>query len=120
MVAGGIMAKIGAKAIASGVFKTAAAALVKMAGGKAISLGGGILLGAGSGAAAGSVVPGAGTTAGAIAGGIAGGIAVMLGVDFALLKLDEELSRTDFETEIMAAIDSAESELLAQLGLSLP
>jgi hypothetical protein len=120
LVAGGIMAKIGAKAIASGVFKTAAAALVKMAGGKAISLGGGILLGAGSGAAAGSVVPGAGTTAGAIAGGIAGGIAVMLGVDFALLKLDEELSRTDFETEIMAAIDSAESELLAQLGLSLP
>jgi hypothetical protein len=117
LVSGAIMAKIAAKAITSGVFKAAAGALVKIAGSKAISLGGGILIGGGSGAAGGSVVPGVGTTAGAIVGSIAGGIAVMLGVDFTLLKLDEEISRSDFEAEIIASIDAAEAELLVQLGI---
>jgi hypothetical protein len=118
-ITGVIMAKVGAKMVAKGIFAAAADALVKIAGSKALSLGSGMLIGAGTGAAGGSVVPGAGTTAGAIIGGLAGGLAVMVGVDFTLLKLDEAVSRTQFEAEIMAAIDAAEDEMRQELGLSL-
>jgi hypothetical protein len=120
LATGAIVAKIGAKAVVTSAFKTAAAAIAKIAGSKALSLVGGILIGGGTGAASGSVVPVVGTTAGAIAGGIVGGAAVMFGVDFALLKLEEEISRADFEVEIIASIDAAEAELLGELGLSMP
>lgn len=114
---GVVMAKVGAKLVAKGIFTAAAEALVKIAGSKVISLGSGVLIGAGTGAAGGTVVPGAGTTAGAIVGGLVGGIAVMLGVDFTLLKLDEAVSREAFDAEIMAAIDLSEAEMLSALGL---
>ncbi len=117
IAAAAIMAKISAKAIGKPIFAVAAKTLAKIAGGKALSFGGGVLIGGGTGAAGGSIIPGAGTVVGAIAGGVAGGIAVMLGVDFALLKLDEAVSRKEFEAEIIHAIDEAESDLLAELGL---
>jgi hypothetical protein len=116
-ISGVVVAKVGAKVIATTTFKLAASALAKIAGSKALSFGGGVLLGAGAGGASGSVVPGAGTTAGAIIGGAVGGLAVMLGVDFTLLEIEEEISRAAFEADILAEIDATETELRMALGL---
>ena len=113
VVAGVIIVKIGSKVIAGTVFKMAAGALIKIAGSKALTLGGGILVGAGTGGAGGSVVPGIGMTAGAVVGGIVGGIAAMVGVDYGLLKLDEAVSREEFSIEIIGAINESEAEFLA-------
>ena len=99
------------------IFTTAAKVLVKVAGGKALTFGGGFLIGGGASAAGGSVKPGAGTVVGGVVGGFAGGIAAMIGVEFALLKLEETISRTEFEIEIMQVIDEAERNFLKQLGL---
>ena len=119
VVAGVIIVKIGSKVIAGTVFKMAAGALVKVAGSKALTLGGGILVGAGTGGAGGSVVPGIGTSAGAVVGGIVGGIAAMVGVDYGLLKLDEAVSREAFQAEIIAAINESEAEFLALVNPSI-
>lgn len=113
-----VLAKVGAKFALSSVFKAAAAALAKIAGSKALSFLGGMGLGAVAGGAGGSVVPGAGTTVGAVVGGLVGGAAVMVGVDFTLIKLEEAVSRDGFQTEILAAIDQTEAELLTALGLA--
>ena len=118
-VAGVIIVKIGSKVIAGTVFKMAAGALIKIAGSKALTLGGGILVGAGTGGAGGSVVPGIGTTAGAVVGGIVGGIAAMVGVDYGLLKLDEAVLREAFQAEIIAAINESEAEFLALVSPSI-
>lgn len=112
-----VLAKVGTKFAMSSVFKAAAAALAKIAGSKALTFLGGMGVGAVAGGAGGSVVPGAGTTVGAVLGGLAGGIAVMVGVDFTLIKLEEAVSREGFQSEIHAAIDQTEAELLTALGL---
>lgn len=111
-----VLAKIGAKVAVGSLFKAAAAALAKIAGSKALTLLGGAGIGAVAGGAGGSVVPGAGTGIGAVVGGIVGGAAVMLGVDFTLIKLEEEISRAGFEAEIVAAIDATEAEFMAAIG----
>lgn len=113
-----VLAKLGAKLVVSSVFKAAAAALAKIAGSKALSFLGGVGAGALGGGTVGSVLPGAGTIAGSVIGGIVGGAAVMVGVDFAMIKLEEEISRDAFEAEILAAIDATETELMQELGLA--
>lgn len=110
-------AKLMGKVVVSSAFKLGAKALVKVAGTKALSLGGGVVAGGVAGGAGGSVVPGLGTGAGAVVGGIVGGIAVMVGVDFMALKLEEMLDREEFGTDLLASIDAAEAEALKALGL---
>jgi phage tail tape-measure protein len=79
---------------------------------------GGAAAGAGGGALAGSIVPVLGTTVGAAVGGVLGGVAAWIGTDYALLALDEAISREGFEAEILLAIDEAEAEFLSSLGPS--
>jgi len=114
-MAGVLVGKVIAKVSLGSAFKAAAAALVKMAGSKGLSIGGGVLIGGGTGAAGGSVVPGLGTVAGGVIGGIAGGVAVWIGVDYAMLRLEEEISRDAFEADILAAIAQTEAEIMAVL-----
>lgn len=116
-LAGVATAKVVAKAGLSGAFRTAAATLAKLATSRAMTLGGGILIGAGGGGAVGSVIPGAGTVGGAVIGGVVGGAAVMFGVDWTLLQLEEAISRDEFRADLLAAIDLAEADLLDQYGL---
>jgi hypothetical protein len=114
-VAGAIAGKVIAKLVASEVFALAAETVGKLALGKAAGGFGGAAAGAGAGALAGSVVPGVGTTVGAVVGGVLGGLAVGVATDYALLEIEEAVSREAFEAEIVAALDAAEAELLASL-----
>ncbi|EPX83097.1 hypothetical protein ruthe_02714 [Rubellimicrobium thermophilum DSM 16684] len=116
-IAGALAGKLVAKIAAKEVFALATEALAKLALGKAAGGLGGAAAGAAAGAAVGSIVPGFGTTIGAIAGGIAGGLAIGVATDWALLRLDEMISREAFEAEILSAIDEAERELLAAIGV---
>ncbi len=111
-----VVAKAITKLTAKGTVQLAAAALAKLAGGKLAAGGAGTVAGAFIGGAIGSLVPGAGTAAGAVIGGAAGGILMGVGVDYLLLKLEEELSREQFQAEIVAAIDEAETEFMASLS----
>ncbi|TNC51540.1 hypothetical protein FHG66_05080 [Rubellimicrobium rubrum] len=119
MVAGGIAGtvtgKLLAKVLAKEAFGLAAEAVGKVALGKVAGGLGGAATGAGAGALAGSVVPGLGTTVGAVVGGVLGGLAIGVAADYALLELEEAVSRPDFEAQILAAIDEAEAELRASL-----
>ena len=54
-------------------------------------------------------MPGVGTAVGAIGGGLAG-LVLGVTVDGALLKLEEAISRDDFERELVAAIRQARTE----------
>ncbi len=114
-VAGVVVGKVIAKVSLGSAFKVAATALAKMAGSKAMTVAGGVLIGGGGGAAGGSVVPGIGTVAGAVIGGIMGGAAVWIGVDYTMLRLEEEISRDAFEADILAAISATEAEIMAAL-----
>lgn len=114
-VAGAVAGKVIAKLVASEVFGLAAEAVAKLAVGKAAGGLGGAAAGAGAGALAGSVVPGVGTTIGAVVGGVVGGLAVGVATDYALLRIDEAVSREAFEAELLGALDAAETELLASL-----
>jgi hypothetical protein len=104
-----------ASLVARGSLRIAAKAL-QVAGGRAIGGFGGAAAGAAAGGVAGSVVPGLGTAIGALAGGIVGGLGVGLGVDYAVLKLEEALSRETNRAGIIAAIDAKEAELRRDLG----
>jgi hypothetical protein len=114
-VAGAVAGKVIAKLVASEVFGLAAETVAKLAMGKAAGGLGGAAIGAGTGAVAGSVVPGVGTTIGAVVGGVVGGLAVGVATDYALIRIEEAVSREAFEAEILAAINAAEAELLASL-----
>lgn len=114
-VAGAVAGKILAKLAASEAFGLATEAVARLALGKAAGGLGGAAAGAGAGALAGSVVPGLGTTVGAVVGGVMGGLAVGVATDYALLEIEEAVSREAFEAEIMAALDAAEREFLAAL-----
>lgn len=113
--AGAVGGKVIAKLVASEVFGLAAEAVAKLAVGKAAGGLGGAAAGAGAGALAGSVVPGVGTTIGAVVGGVVGGIAVGVATDYALIRIEEAVSRGAFEAEILAVLDASEAELLASL-----
>ncbi len=114
-VGGALAGKVIAKLVTSEAFGLAAEALAKLAVGKAAGGLGGAAAGAGAGALAGSVVPGLGTTVGAVLGGVVGGLAVGVATDYALIRVEEAVSREAFEAEILAALDAAEAELLASL-----
>ena len=105
-VAGGvsfvIVQKITAKVVGKQVLKLAAKAPLKALAGKLAGA-------AAGGATVGSLVPGAGTAVGAIGGGFAG-LVLGVTVDGALLKLEEAISRDDFERELVAAIRQARTE----------
>lgn len=115
-LAGAVGGKVLAKLVASEAFGLAAEAVGKLAVAKAAGGLGGAAAGAGAGALAGSVVPGLGTTIGAAVGGVIGGLALGVATDYALLRIEEGVSRDAFEAEILAALDAAEAELLASLG----
>jgi hypothetical protein len=110
-----VVAKAMTKLTAKGTLQLAGMALAKLAGGKLAAGGAGTVVGAFIGGGIGSLIPGAGTAAGAFIGGAIGGIAVGVGADYLLLKLEEELSREEFQAEIIAAIDAAEADFLAAL-----
>jgi hypothetical protein len=114
-IAGAVAGKIIAKLLAKEAFGLAAEAVAKLAVAKAAGGLGGAAAGAGAGALAGSVVPGLGTTVGAAIGGVLGGFAVGVATDYALIRVEELVSRDEFEAEIRRAIDEAEAELLGQL-----
>jgi hypothetical protein len=114
-VAGTVAGKLLAKVLAKEAFGLAAEAAGKLVLGKAAGGLGSAAAGAGAGALAGSVVPGLGTTVGAVVGGVMGGLAIGVATDYALLELDEAVSRDDFEAQILAAIDEAEAEFRAAL-----
>ncbi len=114
-VAGAVAGKLIAKLLAKEAVGLAAEAVAKLAVGKAAGGLGGTAAGAGAGALAGSVVPGVGTTIGAVVGGVLGGLAIGVASDYALLELEEAVSRGDFEAQILSAIDEAEAEVLATL-----
>lgn len=106
--------KIVAKVVAKGIFKTAVTAASKLAAAKAAGGAAGAAAGAATGAALGSIFPVAGTIIGGFFGAI-GGIFIGVGVDAALLKLDEEVNRADFKQEILESIASAKNELKSDL-----
>lgn len=105
--AGVVIAKFGVSTSA----KLAAKALVKLAGKKATGLLTGVIAGGAMGGVGGSTVPGLGTGVGAVVGGIVGGVAVWVGVDFLAIKLEEEVSRSTFNADLLAAIDASEAEV---------
>lgn len=115
LFAGGVAGAIVAKLVAKEAFGLAAEAVAKLAVAKAAGGLGGAAAGAGAGALAGSVVPGIGTTVGAAVGGVIGGLALGVATDYALIRIEEAVSREAFAAEILAAIDEAEAELLAGL-----
>ena len=96
-----IIQKVIAKVFAKAVLKLGA----KAATGKIAGAGGAF-----AGGAIGSIVPGIGTAIGAAAGGVLVGGATALGLDYALLKTDEAMSREDFKRELVVAIQEARSE----------
>jgi hypothetical protein len=51
---------------------------------------------------------------------VVGGLGIGVATDWALLRLEEAISREAFEAEILAAIDAAEAEALAGLGVAGP
>jgi len=114
-IAGVVAGKIIAKLLAKEAFGLAAEAVAKLAMAKAAGGLGGAAAGAGAGALAGSVVPGIGTTVGAAIGGVLGGLALGVATDYALIRVEEAVSRDEFEAEIRLAIDEAETELLGQM-----
>jgi hypothetical protein len=114
-MAGGVAGVIVAKLVAKEAFGLAAEAVAKLATVKAAGGLGGAAAGAGAGALAGSVVPGIGTTIGAAVGGVLGGLALGVATDYAMIRIEEAVSREAFEAEILMAITEAEQEFLAQL-----
>lgn len=109
-----IAKKVVAKVVAKGIFKTAVTAASKLAITKAAGGAVGAAAGAATGAALGSIVPVAGTMIGAGAGAIVG-FFLGVGVDAALLKLDEKVNRAHFKQEILESIASAKNELKSDL-----
>lgn len=103
---GAITSIIAAKTISKPVLKTAAAALVKLVGSKAVTEGGAIAAGMGIGASIGSVIPVLGTTVGAAVGGLIAGAGVFVGTDMIMLKLDEEISRDDMRKAILEEVNA--------------
>lgn len=115
--AGGVVAALVVKkAAAKGTLKLAAKALTKVALSKTAGTSGGAGAGAVVGGAIGSVVPVLGTAAGAAVGGVVGGLLVGVGVDYAMLKVDEAWSRDDFRQQILASLEEQRAEVLAGLG----
>ena len=101
-----IIQKVVAKVLAKAVLKLGA----KVATAKAAGAGGVV-----AGGAIGSIVPGIGTAIGAAAGGVLVGVTTALGIDFALLKADEAMSREDFRRELVAAIQEARDEIEVEI-----
>ena len=99
-----IIQKVLAKVLGKAVLKLGA----KAAAGNIAGAGGAL-----AGATIGSIVPGVGTAIGAVAGGIIVGGATAVGIDFALLKIDEAMSREEFKRELVAAIQEARDEIQA-------
>lgn len=112
-VSGAIAAAVVAKISAKGTLKTAVMAVSKVLSSK-MATG---AAGAASGAAVGSVIPGPGTAVGAVIGVVAG-LAVGISVDALLLELEEEWSRVEFRTDILAAINTQEQEMLLLIDAS--
>jgi hypothetical protein len=115
LLTGAIAGKMTAKILGKSSLKLAAKGLGKLLASKAAGSTAGAGAGAATGAALGSVVPGFGTALGALVGGVIGGLALGLGVDYALLGLEEAIGREEFRSELLAAIDEAREEFLATL-----
>ncbi len=115
LMAGGVAGAIMAKLVAKEAFGLAAEAVAKLTLAKAAGGLGGAAAGAGAGALAGSVVPGIGTTVGAAVGGVLGGLALGVATDYAMIRIEEAVSREAFEAEIRLSITEAEREFLAQI-----
>lgn len=110
VVSGLITAKVVGKVAGKTAFKLAAKGASKVF----ISKTGGAAAGTAAGAALGSIVPGIGTAAGAVVGF---GVGLLFGVatDYALINLEEFVSRESFKAEIVASIAAAKAEFKAQL-----
>ena len=123
LVAGGAGATVSAaaatlivkKLIAKGTFKVAAKAAAKLITSKAAGAGTGTAVGAFIGGFIGSVVPILGTAAGAAVGAAVGAVVVGVGVDAALLRLEEFLNREDFKTDIVEAIEIVRKSMINEV-----
>ncbi len=91
----------------------------KLAAGKLAGGAGGALGGALAGGAIGSVVPLVGTTLGAAIGGVVGALATGVTVEYLILKLEEQISRSAFQDQILSAINAAEADFLAGLSVDI-
>ncbi|WP_439816356.1 hypothetical protein [Zavarzinia sp. CC-PAN008] len=115
----GVAAKIAAKTVASSAFKAAATALAKTAATKAVSV-------AGAAVASGAIVAvgcswaGPGAALCGVVGGLAGGLGAWVATDYAVLKLEEQVSRDAFAAAIAEAVSAEEAYWLTALGLDDP
>ena len=108
-------ARIASKVAGKQAFKIAVEAVAKLVVKRAIGGGGGAVAGAAVGAGVGSVVPVVGTGIGAAAGGAIGGIGAWIATDYALVKLEEYLSRENFKREILSSVNEQKAEVMKAL-----
>lgn len=111
--------KVVAQLAAKGTIKIAGSALAKLAAGKLAGGAGGAFGGALAGGAIGSVVPLVGTALGAAIGGVVGALATGVTVEYLILKLEEQISRSAFQDQILSAINEAEADFLAGLSVEI-
>lgn len=106
------------KMAAGGLIGLSGRALAKLATGRLASRSAAMVAGGIAGGSAGSVVPGAGTGVGALIGAAIAGLTFGVGTDYLLLKLEEQLSRADFQRDIMASIDAYEADFLESFNVA--
>lgn len=98
LAAGVVAGKVAAKAMTKGSMKLASQVLTKFVLKKAAT----VSASAAAGAVAGSVIPGLGTAVGAFLGAITG-VAISIGVDWAILAVEEGLTRDAMKAELLQA-----------------
>lgn len=113
--AGAFAGLIAAKAMGKASMKAAAKVLAKAAAKQGLGKAGAVV----AGAALGSVLPGAGTAAGALAGA-AFGTVVSVGIDWAALRAEEQLTRDAMREELRAAMHEQLQAMQEALGCTGP
>lgn len=107
--------QLGGKALAAALSRSIAKTATRGAGKLAARSAAGTGSAAAAGAAAGAVLgPG-----GALAGGIAAGAAAWLGMDWAVIRLDEALTREDFEARLGALVTARQEATLDAIASAL-
>ena len=104
----------GTKLVASTLAKVSAKAAAKTAGKTATKVFFGVGVGA-AGAALGFTLG----PVGAVVGGLTGAVAAWFAVDYAVIKVDEALTRDEFESDIRSVISERKDELHKELKVAL-
>lgn len=105
---GGFAGALAGRAMGRTSMKAAQRVLGKAAGKAATRIGGG--------AVAGGAVGSVGAVPGAVVGGILGAAAAAVGIDFAMLKAEEALTRDGMRRDLLATVDETLAPLKAAFG----